>query len=162
MAASALRNEVRTTFVPFVRSVGFERVPHRSSLFVDFRRNAGAVVHVLEVQWDKFGRPRFVINYGTCPLAGLDIRGEHFTPSDVCAGWLPDSGRLRPGRGASTASWFRQDRSLLTTLPLRRRSRAASAVIAEAVHLSGELEAYWRSGVVGEHMRPVPPSAIGR
>jgi hypothetical protein len=159
-STSALRDQVRNTFVPFVRAAGFDAASRRGNLFMEFRRDAGPVVHVLETQWEKYGRPRFVINYGTCPSSGIDVQGKHFTPADVCAGWLPDSGRLRPGRGATTASWFRQDYPLLKQLLFRRRCRAASDVVAEAVHLFAELEAYWRSGTLGTHMRAVPPAAI--
>jgi hypothetical protein len=160
MPASALRTEVERVFVPFVQSAGFERLSRRTRLFMEFRRNAGTVVHVLEVQWEKHGRPRFVINYGTCPSSGLDIDGRHFSPEDVLAGWLPDSGRLRPKRGKTPASWFRQDYPLLAKLVLRGRLRAESDVVAEAVRLFGELEAYWRSSVMGEHMHAAPP-AVG-
>ena len=159
-STSALRDQVRNTFVPFVRDAGFEATSRRGNLFMEFRRDAGSVIHVLEIQWEKYGRPRFVINYGTCPSSGIDVQGKHFAPADVCAGWLPDSGRLRPGRGATTASWFRQDYPLLKQLLLRTRCRAASEVVAEAVHLFAELEAYWGSGALGTHMRAVPPAAI--
>jgi hypothetical protein len=160
MAASALREELKKAFVPFVRSAGFERVSRRNSLFMGFRRSAGPVVHVLEVQWEKYGLPRFVINYATCPSSGIEIQGKHFAPADVFAGWLPDSGRLQPKRGATTASWFRQDYPLLVKLLRRTRCRAESEVVAETVHLFPELEAYWGSGVVGEHMHAIPPAAI--
>jgi hypothetical protein len=160
MSASPLRAEVRNTFVPFVRAAGFERLAGKGNLFMPFRREAGSVVHVLEVQWEKYGWPRFVINYGTCPSSGIDIQGRHFAPADVVAGWLPDSGRLRPKRGGTTASWFRQDYPLPMQLVLRRRLRAASEVVVEAVLLFAELEAYWRSGTVGPHMRAVPPAAL--
>jgi hypothetical protein len=45
-------------------------------------------------------------------------------------------------------------------LVLRRRLREASEVVVEAVLLFAELEAYWRSGTVGPHMRAVPPAAL--
>jgi hypothetical protein len=148
MAASALRDEVQKAFVPFVRASGFEKVSRGNSLFMEFRRSTGGVVHVL----------RF--NYATCPSSGIDIHDKHFAPADVLAGWLPDSGRLQPKRGATTASWFRQDYPLLAKLLLRTRCRAESEVVAEAVHLFPELEAYWGSGVVGEHMHAIPPAAL--
>lgn len=160
MDASALKHELQTSFVPFVRSAGFEDVSRSASLFMEFRRSAEGVVHVLEIQWEKHGLPRFVINYGTCPSAGIDIHGEHFAPAEVSAGWLPNSGRLQPTRGATTGAWFRQDRWLLAKLLLRRRFRQESEVVTEAVRLFAELEAYWASGVVGKHMHAVPPVVI--
>ena len=160
MAASALKQALQTAFVPFVRSAGFEPVSRSASLFMEFRRSAEGVVHVLEIQWEKHGLPRFVINYGTCPSSGIDIHGKHFAPAEVSAGWLPDSGRLHPKRGATTGSWFRQDNRLLANLLLRPRFRAEAEVVTEAVRLFAELEAYWASGVVGKHMHAVPPAVI--
>ena len=162
MAASALKHELQTAFVPFVRSAGFEEVSHGTGLFMEFRRRAGAVVQVLEIQWEKHGLPRFVINYGTCPSSGIDVHGRHVVAADVSAGWLPDSGRLQPRRGATTASWFRQDRPLLARFLLRPRFRAEAEVVREAVLLFAELEAYWRLGIVGKHMHATPPPAIRR
>ena len=158
-ARIAVRDEIRHAFVPVVRAAGFDVLPHRHRLFMDFRRDAGSLVHVLEVQWEKYGRPRFVINYGTCPASGLDAGGRHFDPADVCAGWLPDSGRLQPKRGATSASWFRQDHPLWKQILLRGRQRAAPDVVAQAIRLLSELETYWDSRQLGAHMHAVPPAA---
>jgi hypothetical protein len=150
---SALRREIRRRVFPWATSRGFVASERDLPRLLAFRRTSGTVVHMLEIQWDKYARPRFVVHFGTCPAEGLTIRGEHFTPERIYATWLPDSGSLQPRRGTSTRSWFRQDTGIVARMMGGPRLRDAVEVVDELLALLPEVEAYWAHGVAGPHLR---------
>ena len=158
MAAAALRKAVRSRLVPALIAEAFVPLPDADHV-LRFRRPQGEVVHVLEVQWDRRGHPRYVVNYATCPADGLRVGERSFAPDAVFAAWLPDSGRLQPRPGPTSASWFRGD----VAWPLRLLGRPAPAPDAEVdatVALLPELWRYWREGRPGPHMHACPPASL--
>jgi hypothetical protein len=116
-----------------------------------FRRRRGDRVQILDVSWDKYGRPRFRVTFGTCPSAGLTIGAETFPPDEVLPGWCPDAGNLQRGRGAGWT--YRQDATRLQRLLGQPRLRPADAVVDDLLELFPELERWWQSGEVGPHLR---------
>ncbi|MCE9601431.1 MAG: hypothetical protein K8S21_04345 [Gemmatimonadetes bacterium] len=158
-----LRRALKLVFYASVADAGFAIDRRGRPGTTVLRRVSGDVVHLLEVQWEKYGRPRFTLNFGTCPAAGLRIRDELHVPGQVLPTWCPDAGTLRPRRGATSRSWFRQDRPFLQRLLGRPALREPSEVVGELVTLFPELERYWSTGEIGEHMRvwdlPVRPAS---
>lgn len=150
---SELRSEVKRVFFPLVESHGFSIDQRDAPTFITFRRTVGESLHVFDVQWDKYGRPRFVVNFGICPASGLHLSGKDIPPDQVLAGWAPQGGRLQPRPGASDANWFRQDTPLLARLFSGATLRPAPEVVAQLTQLFPELEAYWSTGTVGKHVR---------
>jgi Ni,Fe-hydrogenase III small subunit len=71
--------------------------------FLPFRRIRSTEAQIVEIQWEKYGNPRFVVNFGRCPKDGVVFRGEHFPVEKIYAGWLVGGGRLKPGHGRTTA-----------------------------------------------------------
>lgn len=147
-----LRREIRAVFLPFAAAQGFVLDQRHAPTFLEFRRQRDGVVHVFDIQWEKYGRPRFVLNFGTCPAEGLMVNGEQIPAATVMAGWLPVKGRLQPGRGTSVGHWFRQDKPLLRALVSRDKLYPASRVVAELLQLFPEIEAWWATGAVGPHL----------
>jgi hypothetical protein len=157
-----LRRAVAVAFVPMAEAAGF--VTDRRSMpgTLSFRRTAGGRVHIVELQWDGYGRPRFVLNYGTCAPEGLRIDDRLHAPEDVAAGWLPDSGRLLPRRGLGPRDWFRQDRRWVERLLGRTALRPAAEVAAELVALFPQVLAHFDGAPPGPEMRatwPLKPGA---
>lgn len=147
-----LRRAVKTRFFTHARERGFvvdERLQPVSTIF---RRRAGRVVHLFDVQWEKYGRPRFVIGFGTCPAEGLRLGDVTHSPEETLPTWCPDAGSLQPRRGAGPGSWFRQDSTVLQRLFGRPPLRNAADVVDEVMTMFPELERYWASGEVGPHM----------
>jgi hypothetical protein len=107
-----LRDAVKEHFYPFVERRGFVRSKSRNPLFTVFRRTTSEAVHVFEVQWDKYGKPRFVINFGEAPPGGLDVGGAHVSANEVEPYHCATFGRLTRTRSS---------RSSLTTSPKSRR-----------------------------------------
>lgn len=148
-----LRRELKKVFFPLVLERGFVMSNRHAPNFIEFRRQDENGIHVFDIQWEKYGRPRFVINFGTCPLEGITVHGQHFPAAEVSAGWLPENGRLQPGKGTSSGSWFRQDKPLLQRVLSQERLYPAAQVIADLIKLFPEVESYWSTGAAGPHLR---------
>jgi hypothetical protein len=61
-----LRRALKTLFIPYAVDRGFvvdERGQPRSTVF---RRRVRSRVEMFEVQWEKYGTPRFAVHFGTC------------------------------------------------------------------------------------------------
>lgn len=138
-------------FVPFAAHRGFEVGRTLLPVSMEFRRTRGAEVHAFGIEWEKHGRPRFAVPFGTCPAEGLWVGGIRHPPDTMLPGWLPTAGHLQPRRGSR--AWFRQDESWWRRLLGAPRRRPAAAVVAELMALFPELESYWADGVVGPHVR---------
>lgn len=148
-----LRRALKTRFFAYARDRGFAVDERRQPVSTLFHRRVGQSVQIFEVQWEKYGRPRFAVHFGTCPAEGLSVRGTLHPPGETFPTWCPDAGRLQPRDGTSSQSWFRQDATLLQRLLGRPPLRDPGEVVDEVVALFPELERYWQTGEVGRHMR---------
>lgn len=153
--STQLRQELKRRFWPLLASQGFSRDDFEAPTFVTFRRHTHDSTQVIDVQWDKHGSPRFVVNFGQCPAAGIEFRGKNVPRETMMAGWLApfgQGGTLQPRSGSSTRSWFRLDADLLMKLK-GKRSREPAEVVDELLELFPEVEAWWKDGLVGSHLR---------
>ena len=147
-----IRRELKKVFLPTALQLGFVVDDQNMPDSMIFRRAAGNVVQIFALQWDKYGSPRFVLHFGTCPAEGLLVDGQFLAPSTVLPTWLPDSGSLKPRRGMSSRAWFRQDLPFLARLFSKAALRSPTEVVSEFMHLFSEVEEYWSSGRVGPHI----------
>lgn len=131
---SELRREIKSRFLPLAAANGFVVSEAKAPLFLEFRRVVGGEEHYFDIQWEKYGLPRFVVNFSASAKGG----------------------RLQPRAGARTSSWFRQDSSLLARLLLRPSLRPASGVVDELITLFPELDGFFSQDSVGEHMHLFP------
>ena len=148
-----LRRELKRRFYQFAADRGFEVDVGSGPFGVDFRRITPACVDVFDIQWEKYGRPRFVINFGKTPATAVTHFGESVPSEKVLSYMGSKSGRLQPGTGATTGSWFRQDRSFFRRALLRQADRPASEVVDELLSLFPELEEWFEHGRLGPHMK---------
>lgn len=148
-----LRRELKARFLPYAADRGFvvDRTAQPQSTV--FRRRVGHDVQIFEVQWEKYGRPRFRVNFGTCPADGLRAGGTVHPPDATLPSWCPDAGTLQPRRGRTSRSWFRQDATWAERLLGKPARRDPSAVVDECLSLFQELERYWTHRQVGPHLR---------
>ncbi len=151
-----LRREIKRTFVPFAEARGFNFDQRYSPQFLEFRRIIDGELHLFDIQWEKYGKPRFVVNFGKSPADGVKFNGELLPPDKVSPAHCSVKGRLQPGKGPMTSSWFRQDKPLLARLVSRESLYPPSHVVGELIALFPELEAYWRDGSSGSHLRLFP------
>jgi hypothetical protein len=147
-----LRRAIKRSFVPLMEGKGFRTDTRDMPHFLAFRRVTPERVYVCDIQWEKYGRPRFVLNFGGCGPQGVVCDGKEIEPADVTASATPWNGRLWPGPSPATSNWFRQDRSLLRRLWKGSSLRPPDEVIRDLVDLFPEVEDYWENGTVGKHI----------
>ncbi len=152
-----LRREIKRRFYPLAEHHGFSIDKTATPFGLDFRRITPACVDVFNLQWEKYGRPRFVLNFGQCPGGGATHYGEHFPPEQVLSYMGAKHGRLQPGRGSHTTSWFSQDRPFFQRVLLWRKKRPAAEVVDSLIALFPELEEWFRHGTEGPHLHFSPP-----
>ena len=155
-ATTELRRALRARVFPYLFARGFAADLRNQPTSTVFRRPVRNRVLVLGVQWEKYGKPRFVVHFGTCPAEGLRFQSGVCCAEDMLPTWCPDSGILQPRRGLSSRSWFRQDSTLVERLLGQPPLRAPDDVVDELIAVLPELEHYWTSGEIGPHVRLWP------
>jgi hypothetical protein len=102
-----LRNSLKTDFFPFLLERQFKREAS-SSLFYPFRR-INHCHQLVEIQFDKHQKPKFVINFGEVPNEGIiDSYGRNRPAELVSVCELQDSGRLY--KSCLGKCWFSPNR----------------------------------------------------
>jgi hypothetical protein len=109
------------------------------------KRKRGNKLDVIEFQFDKYRRPRFVINFGVVPEEGITLPwGVHLDQDVAGVSALSDAYRLY-------SSSFRQ-RWFQLGLFSPRNEKAVSRLVDKAIVLSNETNDWFESGTVGKHM----------
>lgn len=135
---------------------GFSCVPlspadARSELKIAFplgrlKRNRDGNLDLIDIQFDKYGSPRFVVNIGIAPEAGVvSTWGQHFHRDEIDAGNCPEAYRLYSSTFISR--WFR----LGFFTP--KTEAAAKKLVDQVIGLSSEAMMWFDSKKVGKHMR---------
>lgn len=153
---TTLRNEIKHRFIPHVVQQGYTLDMRDAPTFWLFRRQEGAGVRLFSIQWEKYGRPRFRFDFGTCPAEGLNFNGKQVDWKDMHPHWLPEVASLKPGRGSQSGLWFRQDPTLLNRMLGAPALRPASEVVDALLAMYPEVEAYWTNGATGKHIHLWP------
>ena len=136
---TALRQAIKEDFFPFIRDKGFTLDMRDAPRLYTFSKTDSDLLLGCSVQWEKYGSPRFILNFSK--------RG----PTGLIA-----SGRLAPSQRRGTDGWFRQDRSWFEKLFSFSKFRPAEEVVAQLIALFGEVEEYWKSQTIGPHIQMLP------
>ena len=137
LKAKPLNDEMKRVFYPWVKSKGFEKQKSSDPHFVEFRRDSSQGEDVFEIQWDKYWRPYFVVNFSK-------VRTED-------SKWLK-GGRLQRKRGGSMSCWFSLSKPFLHKFISIRWSYDPEEVVQELQRAFEELEKWWEYGEIGEHI----------
>jgi hypothetical protein len=117
-----------------------------------FRRFSTNAVHVFEIQWDKYHRPKFVINFSEAPLGGVEFGEKWMDSKDIapvhCGTYL----HLMRSRGRFTYKWFQLRRLLIEQLVLLKRYYEPDEVSTQVVQRFDEVEDWWANKVIGRHV----------
>jgi hypothetical protein len=153
---TALRGEIKQAFIPYLAAKDFAADMRHAPQVFTFRQITPDAVNVCDIQWEKNGRPRFVVNFGKCGAGGVVLRGQRILPDDIMPYHGICWGRLHPGSGRTTRGWFRQDRPLLEKIIYWSHCYAPQEVVAKLIALFAEVEEFWNSGRVGPHIHLMP------
>lgn len=147
-----LREIVKTEFYPFALERGFVR-GKATSLFVPFRRMNGDCVQVFDIQWDKSHRPRFVINFGEAPAAGVTHWGKHIEATAIDPVHCPVCGRMGRLPGGTMGSCFQTRKPLVQVLRTLTWSYQPQEVTGQLIARFSDLETWWATRQTGPTMR---------
>lgn len=136
--ASPLREAVKAKFYPYAQARGFTRLKSDHPLFTTFQKTDAGIVYTFDIQWEKYHRPYFVVNFTS--------------PQNSAIARRTDLGRLQHRRGGSLSNWFSTRRPWLEILMTGRLTYTPEEVVAQLIVCFPELEAWWASGHEGPHL----------
>lgn len=151
--AAALRTAVKARFLPLMVQRGFVVDRSRQPVFTTFRRQVDGRVQVCELQWDKRGSARFVVNFGEVPAHGVARQGRPVPPGEVLVFDCQPMLRLQRRRGRTLGSWFQLRRPLLRQLATLTRDDSPDAVVDALVAALPEMDAWWSTRLLGPHVQ---------
>ncbi|MCX2836404.1 DUF4304 domain-containing protein [Microbulbifer thermotolerans] len=101
---------------------------------------------VIEFQFDKYGRPKFVINFGIVPPGGVTLPwGDHLDQNVADVSAISESYRLYSS--SLRARWF--ELGLLSP----KNEQAITSLVDKAIVLSNEITNWFECKNVGKHMK---------
>lgn len=133
-----LRETVTRRFYPFAETRGFTRIKSGDSLFTTFRKSDGYTAYEFEIQWDKYHRPYFVLNFSIPEGAIAPVRTKR--------------GRLQRKRGGPISCWFNLRKPWLETLRTGQFRYKPDEVVDHLISCFPEIEAWWSNGTEGPHV----------
>jgi hypothetical protein len=139
-----LRTLIASRFSEFVADWGFEK-ERGGEMDFRFRRKSPQRHDLIEVQFDKYLRPRFILNFGSVPTEGLiDAYGRHIDADDVGIAHLVERGRLNASPKFLMEHWFG-----LGGLTIGPVERAAEGQVEKLIKLFPQVERWFATGIAG-------------
>jgi hypothetical protein len=142
LALRTLRELTKSRFLAFIKERGFE-ADGTDSLTFRFRRKVKERHEMIEIQFDQYHRPMFVLNFGTVPSDGLvDAYGRLVEANNVRIFHLVERGRLysRPRFLSLSGRWFR------VGLGLGSPEEKAKLQVEKLIRLFSQVETWFASG----------------
>lgn len=152
---TVLRREIKAKFFPAIEAKGFRIETSDQPQSTRFRRDLADSVHLFDIQWDKTGKPRFVVNFGEAPNRPLQFYGQTVQPQDLRAHHSPSYLRLQRRRGGSMGCWYQTRRPLIPWLLHLGKPYEPEEVVAQLLTHFSEVEGWWSTKKRGPHIHPV-------
>lgn len=110
------------------------------------KRNRDKYIEIIEFQFDKFGKPKFVINFGIIPENGVDLPwGAHLNQDEADCSALLESYRLYSC--PILEKWFGLG------LFSAKNDESLKIITNKAIELSSEIFDWFQYRKVGRHMK---------
>jgi hypothetical protein len=149
-----LREELSRRFISYLRSSGFEqdqdlsKANGRSTFpFGALIRKRGTSSDIIEIQFDKYKRPKFIVNFRRDPPKLFKER-----PFASGTGTVKETEAFRLHPRPKSSGWF----TMRTFFGLRSPEVSAKKVVDRLVSVFPEVESWFKDGIVGEHLRGYP------
>lgn len=134
---SRLRDEIGSRLVPALFARGFAG-PGKirgNKIMHEYRRPKGECSDVVAIQFEKYQKPRFVLNLWIEPPGGETATIE--------GGGITIQGRITPKRGVSTRAWFCADRPFWQRV-FGIRSTTERRAVDQALSFLDEIDDWFR------------------
>lgn len=159
-----LKEDMKRRFIPVFFDKGFSLVPlppeekHFKLIhpFGYLKRKRDGNIDIVEIQFDKYMSPRFVINFGSVPKEGVTFPcGEHRDQEGAGLTELPENFRLYnsflvKNHGVLASSlgieWFGPG------FFRRKNEGAVIKAVDRAIKLSEEMFDWFETGKIGKHI----------
>lgn len=116
------------------------------------KRARGHNLDVIEFQFDKYRKPKFVINFGVVPPGGVTLPwGDHLDQNAADVSALPEAYRLYSS--SLKARWF--ELGLFSS----KNEQAITSLVDNAIMLCDEINTWFECQTVGKHMKKFGLSA---
>lgn len=145
----ALRHSMMSDFGRYLAEHGFERYKAGDSSGLDyfFRRQVGDYWNLVQIQFDKRHRPKFILEFGKFPVGGIvDRYGRHVADDEARCYMLPERGRLYRSRALFFWVWFGVS---AFAEKIFGREAAIAAEIRRLMMGFSQVEQWFGSGAVG-------------
>ncbi len=150
-----MRQTLKQRFFPVLESKGFSKDMRFAPQFFTFRKISKDKICVLDIQWDKYGRRRFAVNFSMGSPDEIISGGEEILPQDVFISNLKTRGRLKSKHQVrlfqANRQWFSQDLSIIERLMLKKE-KSADDVIDDLLSVLPEVEDFLDKGKIGPHL----------
>lgn len=149
---TALRQELKQRFFPYVESRGFLRDESEAPHSLCFRRLKAEKVEVFSIRWEKYGRPSFHISFNDAPIGGVTVRGVHIPALNMHPQDPSFPLALQRKRGPYGRYWWRLQMPLLDRIRKWKAEFTPAQVVDAVLGAYPEMEAWWESRAIGPHV----------
>lgn len=109
------------------------------------KRVNGKKLEIVEIQFDKYGKTKFVINFGVAPEEGVILPWTRIEQNDADVSALSEAFRLYSR--SIYPSWF--ELGILS----EETEENVKKIVSKAIDLYPEIETWFSTRVIGKHMR---------
>lgn len=150
-----LRQQLKQRFFPFLESKEFSSDMRDAPQFFTFRRISGEKIYVLDIQWDKYGRRRFALNFSMGFPDEIISYEEKTSPLNARVNNFRSRGRLLSKHQFRLfqvdRQWFSQDLGICERL-MCKREKSADHVVDDLLSVFPEVEDFFEKKKVGRHL----------
>ena len=158
--ANALRNillnDVQDRLIKLFTEDGFDIYPLTSEEkkskemkiafpFGRLKRKQGEKLEIAEIQFDKYGKLKFIINFGVVPENGVTLPWTHISQQDADVAALSEAYRLYSS--SIWSAWFS------VGWLAQKNVENVKKTVDKAINLYPEIENWFSTGTMGKHMR---------
>lgn len=150
-----LRSALKQRFFSLLEAKGFSCDTKDSPQFYTFRKILNDKICVLDIQFDKYGEPKFALNFSSGRADDIIPNDGNLSANTVCVYNFKNRGRLKSASqirlSQAELSWFSQDLGIIEKL-MGKKPKSADQVIDDLLNIFPEVEDFFEQGKIGKHL----------